>query len=193
MYDILTKLRVATQPLHHSLEAVSYGQEIMSKKISLPAYNQLILKNFHIFKQLEDHINHQISLEEHAALNMFRSQRLNDLKKDMAYLPQKEKNIVADFQINFEEMTTARLFGILYVMEGARLGGKVIVKALKNNSGLSAIPNFHFYEQNGVNIRERWLEFMKVLNEHLGKDEAADQEAIQAAKNTFEYFIEVFQ
>ena len=75
----------------------------------------------------------------------------------------------------------AQAFGVLYVLEGSTLGGKMIAKMLRKNNA-SAIPDgaLNFFSGYGENTGHKWKTFLQALNSQRQPDEV-----ISAANDTF--------
>ncbi len=190
MSQILARLKSTTQPQHDQLEAVSFAREIMSQKISRKEYTELLAKTAIIYQVLEPMVNKFINKTQDPDLTPFISNRLSDVEKDLENLTQRQTEDNSGLSEIEEIETLSDLIGILYVLEGARLGGKVIVKALRKNPALADIKEFHFYQQTGIDTRQRWLDFRTLANDHLGEEQ--DQErATLAAKKIFNYFYRI--
>ena len=123
-------------------------------------------------------------------INKYAFQDIDKLEKTVnkvvEFISKNEEN----FKLNADSI--AELIGTLYVLEGSRLGGNVIVKALRKNQNLSEISDFHFYGQPGINIRERWISLMQIGNSLLTSPEATTT-AAEKATAVFQYFHAVFQ
>ena len=192
MTAVLAILKNSTKHLHDELEQVSFAREIMSKKLSINQYHELLRKNHTIYKQIEPQLNSALLNIGKLFPQNFHSSRLSHLKKDLTYFPhQKNKNNTQHTFI-LNEKSTAAWLGVLYVLEGSRLGGNVIVKALKNNPHLKSIPEFHFYQQENINIRNRWMAFRNAAKQEIQSDQEVEL-AVTAANQTFDFFYKVHQ
>lgn len=82
------------------------------------------------------------------------------------------------------------LVGVLYVVEGATNGNKVIAKGLQAGLGLAAGQAMGYLDPHGAEQRKRWMEFKAGLDTlPVGLPE---REAIlAAARRTFQYFLEL--
>lgn len=188
---MLFSLKKSTQQLHSKLEQVSFGREIMTKQLSSAQYAALIRKSYVIYQAIEPPLN--AALEKNVPLNQFVSSRLLDLEEDLRLLnfsDGAEDTATIPFHLAADNLTS--WLGVLYVLEGARLGGNVILKSLKANAQLQHIPTFHFYQQKKINIGKRWKMFREIIPNYVKNDEAL-AETIAAANATFEYFYEVYK
>ncbi|MFK7808214.1 MAG: biliverdin-producing heme oxygenase [Saprospiraceae bacterium] len=190
-YDILSDLKIQTRALHDDLEEVSFAKEIMSRKINKNQYLEVLVKSKWIYNQLEPPLNKQLKLAQNKSLHSFTSERVSHLNKDIAALQaQKEKKDYPLFSHQIQNNSLSELIGVLYVLEGARLGGKVIVKALNRNSNLEGIEHFHFYEQQGIETGPRWKLFQTKARELITTADQGEK-AIEAANRIFNYFYQV--
>jgi len=186
--EILLGLKKDTQKKHDSLESVSYAKEIMSGQLTLDHYKELIQKNFLIFSNIEPFINAQVII--YSALDSFKSLRLADLTADMTLLSILSPNQESP-SLNFEKDLASTL-GVLYVLEGSRLGNKIILNALSSNKALSSVSDFHFYKQKGISVGGRWGLFRSKVAKHITTEEDVKRMTI-AAKDTFAYFHHIFE
>ena len=189
MNAVMNILKDSTKHLHGQLEEVSFAREIMSKQLSPEQYQELLVKNYLIYKYLEPQLNKGLKEVGRLFPQRFSSQRLRDIESDLSYFSSKKPK-VGEKEFNIDFKSPAAWLGVLYVLEGARLGGNVIVKALKNNPQLKDVPEFHFYEQKEVNIRERWMGFQKAISSYVITEENIEV-TTSAAIKTFQCFYEV--
>ncbi|GFK95878.1 hypothetical protein NNJEOMEG_03751 [Fundidesulfovibrio magnetotacticus] len=71
----------------------------------------------------------------------------------------------------------------LYVLEGSRLGGKVIASRVSQSLGLDASNGCAYFSSGGMEVAAYWTGFRKLLEDHLDREAAA--EAADAAKGCF--------
>jgi len=192
MSAVLGLLKNSTKDLHDRLESVSYAQQIMSKQLSLQQYYEIIYKNYLIYKQLEPRLNKNLTKIGQLFPQRFTSRRLKDLENDLKYFKSTKKKSPSTTPFKISEKDAAAWLGVLYVLEGSRLGGNVIVKALKDNPNLKDVPEFHFYQQKEINIRDRWVNFQQAASKYI-LSETQTANAINAANFTFQYFYKIHQ
>lgn len=78
-------------------------------------------------------------------------------------------------------------FGVLYVLEGATLGGQIILREIKPNLGLTENAGARFFSSYGADVGERWRGFIAAMSAH--GDVARNAVAMErAALATFECF-----
>ena len=79
----------------------------------------------------------------------------------------------------------AEALGALYVLEGATLGGQVIIKQLKKNDSFAAFPLAYYNvytKQTGL----RWKQFLEVINRY-----EDHESAVQGAQKVYELYLTV--
>ncbi len=189
---VLAELKNATKHLHDNLERVSFAKEIMSRHLNEKQYFELLYKNHIIYKQIEPQLNSGLMKVGKLFPQLFTSLRLRDLEKDLAFFPKNKINISFNPSFKLEHQNEAAWLGVLYVLEGSRLGGNVIVKALRNNPNLKSFPEFHFYQQKNIDIRSRWMAFQKAATQNISLKKDVE-DAVNAANLTFECFYQVHQ
>ena len=79
----------------------------------------------------------------------------------------------------------AEALGMLYVLEGSTLGGRLILRMLADE-GIRD-PDFAFLDPYGAETGSRWRSFLSVLARETGEDERRIAEAGQGALCGFEH------
>lgn len=185
-------LKEATGSAHKELEAVSFASEIISRSLTADQYRELILKNRFIYSNLEPLLNKALQADPVHPLRAYTSNRLADLNQDVTFFKDKKLANQGRTHLEINMASLPELVGMLYVLEGSRLGGNVIVKALRKNENLTNFSEFHFYSQKNIDIRSRWVSLMQIGNQLLASPE--DSATAAAAGNVvFDYFFDVFQ
>ncbi|MBB4080194.1 heme oxygenase [Lewinella aquimaris] len=165
MNSLLRKLRAATRPLHTELENVSWGGKIMDGTLTEPEYAKLIDWQRRVHESLE----HQV---------------MGFSAGDYRYRPR--------FTLSTPKSEStpdrATAIGILYVLEGASLGGSVIYRKLISNPRLTACAPFDFYREQSEWGLAQWRKYLASLDGlHLSEGEI--DRAVEAAVATFRKFL----
>lgn len=79
------------------------------------------------------------------------------------------------------------VLGVLYVLEGATLGGQVVLSWLTEHLDVAPDTGARFYASYGGEIGAMWRAFVEVL-ERLGADDGAAERIERAALETFRVF-----
>jgi heme oxygenase len=81
--------------------------------------------------------------------------------------------------------------GLMYVLEGSTLGGRVILKALARNPAFNDIKAIRFYEGHGEETGLFWKKYQEVLMK-VATDDATEDKIVNAANRTFEEVARIF-
>ncbi len=186
--DVLERLREGTRGAHDRLEAAAMSGRIMDGSLGAEEYKQLIQVHYIVHRELEALLEEKKVEEHFPELHMKEREKMPLLKKDVEELAiNREKlNAPAAGQLPQLEEPYGPL-GCIYVMEGATLGGMVIVKSLRKNEQLAGIDNFHYFGCYGSGTSRQWKSFLEVLKEK-GQGEEAKEQIVKAARMTYEFF-----
>ncbi|KTB68210.1 biliverdin-producing heme oxygenase [Pseudomonas allii] len=83
--------------------------------------------------------------------------------------------------------TPAACLGVLYVLEGATLGGQVLRREMAQRLDVNADNGGAFLNVYGAETGRRWKDFLDYLG-RLPLDAPAKQRAVEAARSTFRCF-----
>ncbi|OQW32291.1 MAG: hypothetical protein A4E19_19885 [Nitrospira sp. SG-bin1] len=81
----------------------------------------------------------------------------------------------------------AEVLGSLYVVEGATLGGQIILKSLRGSLGPNADRFARFFTSYGVRVPDMWSQFLRIL-EAAAYDRLQEEAIIASARRTFSSF-----
>jgi heme oxygenase len=175
-------LKSATKQNHDKLEQLMYVNDIMSGTLTLQHYKQILTTNYLVHKAYEAFLFDNLSTDVAQQLNITHRQKLPALIADMEAVNIDLPTFANEEEISFEK-TDASILGALYVLEGATLGGSVIVKRLKTNPELSTLNlNFNYYQVYGSELIPYWKTFCAVLDQ---QTEDGYYAAVNSAKKMF--------
>jgi heme oxygenase len=185
---ITERLKAETAELHRETEQVSHGDKIMSGRLTPVEYAEIIEKNYIMHALAEKALAAYAPLQNIEGLNVNDRYKTASLEKDMNLLGKKLPQIPSiEMPINSVEDA----LGIMYVLEGATLGGAYILKALKRTESMSSITEYNYYSVYGEQIGPFWKSFQQVLLDNIKTKEQEDK-TIAAASNAFEVFKTIF-
>lgn len=151
--DLLVELKAKTSPIHQELEKISLLTKIMRKNINLQEYKKLLC----IFYGFVHPYEAKIKLT-HSDL-LINRERSPLLRADLATLEQFNFEDLSFCDTTHSFSTEAEIYGYLYVMEGATLGGQFISKALKANPQLPPHVSTHYFNPYDKETRRHWDDF----------------------------------
>lgn len=185
---MLKHLKAATSTRHSALER---RLPLLDKDLSHATYRHFVQRLFGFYDPLETRLL-ALPWWEGAGIDYVQRRKTPRLRHDLETLGETAASIAA--LPRCEElpplMNPAQLWGCLYVIEGATLGGQIIIKNLNANLGLTAAAGASFFDGYGAQTGSRWKAFCAAVpNEGLdSQDGAADM--LGSANRTFDVFSE---
>lgn len=193
---ILSMLKQETARHHDAVEEVGFSEAIMSGALTPSEYEALLYAQYQAHRQLEPLIR---EIGDKAGKGLPSGYaflpRLSTLEEDIARFNRiadpVETGYLADHwsPVHF---SPAEYVGACYVMEGASLGGAVILKALGRNEKLKGFSPFRFYEFQKEHGLPQWRAFSASVSAWETSPEEA-QIAIRTAQSVFDVFSAAFR
>ncbi|AYL97549.1 biliverdin-producing heme oxygenase [Mucilaginibacter celer] len=179
------KIKQATTSLHNQLEQNMFVGQIMDGSLTFEQYLIILHLNYGIHLAAEGFLFGGLSNALQQKLDITNRIKLPALLKDLEEINTNMSPDIEGPPPNYIDLSSdAAILGAMYVLEGATLGGNVIVKRLKTNEHL--VPrnlNYHYYQVYGDQLGAKWKQFLEVLNEI---PETEHQTAIDSAVRLFE-------
>lgn len=180
-------LKENTTHAHEALEDIMYAIDIFNKSIDINKYKNLINILSIVHKNIEPRIFSCIDRKMSLALQLPSRSKLRALELDRQVL-----NILID-EADMSAIpiphynSQAEALGGLYVLEGATLGGNVILRHLKQVAAFQHL-SFNYYGIYKNQLAAKWKDFLSILD---STNQDAYNSCIQKANETFIYFSEV--
>jgi heme oxygenase (biliverdin-IX-beta and delta-forming) len=184
---ILAKLKEATRDQHEALENVV---DVMNKTFSIDDYKDLITKFYRFYSAIEPKL--PAAQLNAAGFDIEPRRKTPLLERDLEHLGVLESARNAPQWSDIPTLdSAAKAFGSIYVMEGATLGGQVIMRQLKENLGITPENGGAFFNSYGHNVGPMWKEFGASVT---GFAETAndDESIVNTARETFDSFRRCF-
>jgi heme oxygenase len=177
----LNELRSGTQTLHVALEK---RLPFFCDTLDLERYKRLLSAYYGFYHELEDRLQHSPLMtpgfDLHARL------KTPALHRDLQALGVNTQSLALCDTLPVLS-SPASVLGVLYVLEGATLGGNVLRKQMSERLGLDAHNGCAFLYVYGEATGRQWKVFMDFLGS-VPLDAQARGEAVQAACSTFSCF-----
>jgi heme oxygenase len=177
----MQRLREATREAHARIEG---SLTLLDPKLTRQSYLSIIEAFFGFYVVVEPRVLHAAGA--HAAdIELGRRGKVSLLRIDLQTLGKTTIEIEAlrrcvELPL---AVTPSQALGVLYVLEGATLGGQVIGRNLGAALGLGATNGAAFFAGYGDETRAMWKRF----SEHVDRSGALDSEmVIASAVDTFE-------
>jgi len=184
--QILTRLRTETRPAHTALEQLLDFQRLTTSR----TYYRRVLQAFlGYYEPLE----RELSRLCHSTVgqNRLYARRTRALKRDLVSLDITEEELkrLPRAEVLPDCDSLPALWGCLYVLEGANLGGQVIAQHLQRTLGLTSTTGCEFFHGYGAQTSLMWDQFRSTLSAcaDLWRPSMADT-AVEVATATFHTF-----
>ncbi len=185
---ILAHLKSYSAGFHEALE-LKVSRVLFSPTLRPEEYQTTLCNFFVAYHYLESCI---VSLPEIKPILSERS-KLDWLKKDLEAMTNYtgETSVYELLEPRIEENIAAAL-GMMYVMEGATLGGKFIVNHLKKHEWIASNDCLNFFNSYGERRSDMWKKFTVIVEEF--SEQYPDQEKfiLQGARSTFSFMNDIF-
>ncbi|WP_181369187.1 biliverdin-producing heme oxygenase [Flavobacterium profundi] len=175
---MLVQLKEETKLFHSSVEKVLIAElkEIATKN----AYGNLLLKLHNFYESIESKL--QLEITEAIIPDIKSRNHVKHLKNDLYAIGHEIKDIENNFASKITNLSYA--LGVLYVIEGSTLGGKIITNLLKRQLNLTDLSEISYFNSYGEATDEMWHDFKQHITT---SEEFIDKnEMILGAKDTFE-------
>ncbi len=155
------------------------------------SYRQLLARLWGLYEPLEAALA-RIDWQG-AAIDFRERAKLGWLEADLMVLGMNAGTIAGLPRAAALPRVTDRLdaMGMLYVMEGASLGGQIISRRLTADLGVTADQGGRFFSSYGRQVGPRWRDYLLAL-ERFADDQAASARIEACALATFESFLSWF-
>ena len=159
------KLKASTALLHDELENLMFVNSIMQRTLNVPQYRQILVTNYLSHLHYEEPIHQQISKQLAEELDITKRTKTDALIADLRDVNLSVTNLAKKFPVVKAVIPNESFaLGAMYVLEGATLGGSVIVKQLLLNPNFPRDYGFNYYNVYGKNLMKNWQQFVAVLN-----------------------------
>ena len=187
---IIDRLRSETRPHHDRLEEVAASDRLATGSLSADEYVKLLKANYVAHRQLENAVSSVASMQQLSE----ERQKLGLLEKDLQQSGVVPQSVWEQFngQLPAPQFNSHhQALGAQYVMEGATLGGVVILKSLQQHPQLQQYQPFHYYGCYGGDTGRQWSGFKKHLLEQAQTTQQQEQ-VLEGARTAYELFEKAF-
>lgn len=171
---VRSRLRAATAELHGALEA---RLDLLSPRLSRERYQRLLVGLYGYYAAIEPRL---IALASESPIRVL--VRAGLLRRDLISLGQSPEVTTC------KELPALRerehLAGCLYVLEGSRLGAKLIARAIEGQLGLSGERGCSFFAGEDE-PRGRWTEVLAWIEHLAAEPEVDSRKIVSSAVETF--------
>ena len=176
-----SRLRTATAEVHRSLEA---RLDLLSPQLSLERYQRLLLGFYGYYAAIEPRL---VGLARKTRVSLPIVARAGLLEQDLLSLGVRAEAIAAGPRCADLPALLDRehLAGCLYVLEGSRLGARVIARFVEEHLGLTRLRGCSFFADEGQETSRRWTEVLRWLEGHADEASVDQRQIVSSAAETF--------
>lgn len=189
--DFVAKLRKATGPMHKRLEETPLSRMLMQDDLTMADYINYLTHMREVVAWSEQYV---FPVVNDVVKDIAERKKLTGIDNDLATLRSKYAiGSVAAFK-GFDTVTESlgHALGHMYVMEGATLGGRMILQHVQKTLGLDEhTGGTCFFAGYGAETGSRWKSFMLLLTEQV-TIENIENDVISGAVASFEQIEEYF-
>jgi heme oxygenase len=175
------RLRQETAESHQKLEDSPLSKAILSPSVSVKDYQTYLAALFGVTIACEDQVFPAISHVITDLKDRYKSRLIID---DLLATGLTEAAIDALPVYRFEFSTVAEALGIMYVLEGSTLGGKILYKHIHEVLALTPENGASYFWGYGAQTGNLWKSFISSLTQFVDEHEERDG-VIGSAQKTF--------
>ncbi len=182
--DILrNRLKVLTKPFHDSLEATPLAISLASGNITKDKYISFLKDLYYLHKEVESKMCLMPEWSSYK-LDPHQHTRADLLLADLAAFGVHVEDITSNITL-IDEYSFAKIIGMLYVLEGSTMGGRVLSQRLLHVRGNDDLPVTRYYNAYADETMQRWGEYCSFLSEYEIKHPEDSSEIILGACSMF--------
>ena len=175
------QLRQETAESHQKLENNPVSKAILTPSVSVQDYQSYLAALFGVTIACEDQVFPAIS---HLITDLTERYKSRLIIDDLLATGLTEEEIDALPVYRFEFSSVAEALGIMYVLEGSTLGGKILYRHIHEVLGLTPENGASYFWGYGAQTGNLWKSFISSLTQFVDRQEERDG-VIGAAKKTF--------
>jgi heme oxygenase len=178
--SIMANLRQGTAAAHKQLEKSSCFKRLFANDYQLDEYASLLSYFYGFFAAIEPTLFKDLPTSYRDCVK--HRQKTQLLRKDLAFFDKNTDDLaICD---NLPPMNNfAEKMGVLYVLEGSMLGGRMIGRHLSKHFQTDIQPALNFYHCYGENLDKEWQAFSAMMNRCFADAESTEHSEILAAAN----------
>lgn len=176
-------LKEQTKELHDLVEEKLMSHKIMDRSFTLAEYTALLQHNYRFLLHFEETVFKYFSATTGEKLHLEKRRKLPLIKKDLTSL--RINTSIPETSVDIKN--EAEALGILYVMEGATLGGNIIAKNLAKNPHFENIT-LNYFGAYGAETGFLWKNFQQLLSEK--ENEYPAEDFLDGAKKAYHFLLD---
>ncbi|MCG9734837.1 biliverdin-producing heme oxygenase [Pseudoalteromonas sp. D15MCD-2] len=181
--NIHTFIKNSTDSLHSRVEK-QLGAVLFDKNMTQQSYLEILIAMHSSYSIMEGAIS---TFSATKKLLVGRS-KLSWLNQDIAYL-QTSQHAPSVKLYKHDDLknicNVSHAFGMMYVMEGATMGGGHIFKALKKHNWINELEGIRFFYSYGELRNQKWAQFIHALKQYHNDNPNSADDILLGANKAF--------
>jgi len=185
---IMKDLKEATREQHEGLENTV---DVMQESLTKEDYKDLLLKFYRFYRPVEEKL---ATLDwDKVGYSFERRRKVPKLEEDLRFLGAGEDLAKLEAWDRIPAINDhADGLGVLYVLEGATLGGQIINRHLRERLGVEPGAGASFFSGYGPKTGEMWKEFGQTV-QTFAETNGGRERMIDSARAAFDSFRDCFE
>ncbi|MFC5625243.1 biliverdin-producing heme oxygenase [Algoriphagus winogradskyi] len=183
------RLKVETSILHQELEDLPLSKAILKEDISTRDYMEYLHRMHDVIKEVETLIFPLLYTELSDLSQRIKTPLLEQDFNSLSYIKTQSAPVFKNLD---KQISTAFALGMLYVIEGSTLGGRVIYKHIHKTLGYDNQSGAAYFSGYGEETGLFWKNFMTTLVAY-EKNHNTSEKIIEGANYTFQAIKTHFQ
>lgn len=178
----LDKLRIDTQDAHKALEQLPISQSIVDPKLTIEQYGAYLGKMRDVHHDVETKL---FPLLSDIVADLPVRTKTSQIEADLLNIGLPATHLASD-PITQSSPIRSKAFamGVLYVIEGSSLGGRIILKNIQSALGLDKNNGANYFYGYGEQTGSLWKSFLQTLSTYEAANECGE-EIISGAQYAF--------
>lgn len=173
------KLKSYTASFHTALENTKLAKSLADGTVTRSDYQRYLQYLAAIHAKLENQIQ-QFPEWENFSIEISQRVRYPLLQQDLASLGCLESDTLTLPSLEVP-WSFATAVGVMYVLEGSTMGGRILTQRLSHIIGKDGVPSTRYFQAYGDLTMSRWSEYCTFLDEFASRDSYAQDKVILAA------------
>lgn len=187
--DFLQQLRATTAKQHSELEATELSANLLKEDVTTDLYMKYLVHMRDVIAYMETKVFPMLTHLLPDIANRYKLPAIDsDIKELSRHVPEPIVKPLGDVK---DCDTVAEAMGYMYVIEGSTLGGRMLLKHVRDTLGFDETKGGRFFAGYGADTGMMWKNFLAVLTGYVVAH-GCEEEVIRGANQAFSIIEEHF-
>jgi heme oxygenase (biliverdin-IX-beta and delta-forming) len=177
-FTLRDRLKRVTKPFHDQLENTAIARSLAEGSVSRSKYQRYLDHLAALHAHIEEKVQ-QFSQWKEYNIDITQRVRYPLLKEDLAALQSSESELsIPPLEVPW---SFASAVGVMYVLEGSTMGGKILAQRLSHLLGGDALPATRYFQSYGERTMPMWGEYCAFLDLFASRHPESQDQVILSA------------